>query len=264
MKTWQVVQAGAFKAITCWAKPLAAHGRHSALRLRRSLLIAAAVWSCQSLPAAAIWDYEFTGVEMLAAPWMVTQPGRMETDPPATWLQINGNLGDAYVENSTDWAPGSNATIEFDFTLVTPGLAYAQSVYIFTGSYHWNIKINHNVVNIQGDIENPGTSVLVDVGYTENVYRLVITGGTASLYFNNNPTPLIADQAGGTTFDFTNLWVGDWGGIVNGDGRWNSLRWNNTEAIAPIPEPGTAVLAAGGLIVFGLFRRRVMGARRRK
>ncbi len=198
--------------------------------------------------ADTLWSAEYQGYELLQSPWSAVQKTRMETSPgEETWLQINGSLGDTYVEiKNPTFAPEINSTLEFTLNIVKAGTQgrWSQGVMVFVAGYAWEIRIDTNRISLAGATTKEYTS---DIGLNqEHHYRLVIEAGTASLYFDHGPEPIFSDLAGNTGFPTLSqvLRIGDYGGNLTGDGRWDNIRWHNTQAL-PIPEPATTALLFG-------------------
>lgn len=218
---------------------------------RLALILASTVGLWAGNASGQIWDYEYLGTAMLNSPWQPFQPGEMETDPPNTWVQINGGPADPFIRmSSSEWAPGASMTVEFSLNIVTPGEVgkWAQGIYILAGeNLSWQLLIDVNRVTLFGAST---TAYNGTIGQNvSNVYRLVVTDGVADLYFNNNPTPLIANITGSNADPtFTQIDLGDYGGSPSGDGQWNYIRWNNTQAIA-VPEASTMSLAGVALLL---------------
>jgi hypothetical protein len=196
---------------------------------------------------AQIWDYEYLGEDLAASPW--TAPGNYTIS--GTAINIFGTGGDslAVLDNTSIWTAGDTFTIEFQMSIQAQGDQAAQSLWAFTGATGaWQVMLRQDFVQLNGTTFNYSSSI----GTTTNTYRLVVDGGVGSLSLNN--TAILTNVAANT--DFTGLdvlWVGDWGGAVNGDGRWEYLNINNTTAI---PEPSVAALMTATLVAAFLRRRR--------
>jgi len=210
------------------------------------------------------WDHEYLGTEMLTSPWAVIQPSRITTDPPQTWAQVNGSLGDTYMDLvSPQWAPESTFTIEFGLNIVTAGGPgkWSQGLYVLAGpNLAWEILVDANRVSIFG-ATSAGYAGSIGLN-VPNTFRFIVTDGVGELYLNNNGTPIISGISGHSAYPgLTELYVGDYGGSLTGDGQWDYLKWNNSQAIA-VPEPSTLMsLAFGTLLVvmFSLKARRKVG-----
>ncbi len=231
--------------------------------MKRSLLLSilglALLLPSSPLQAAPPWDHEFTGLQMTAgAPWGVS--GSYATNPPQTWLQLNGLSGSDGLAITSQaagaWNPGTNFTVEFSLNLVAaaPVDLWAQGFYIFTGNREWQILINSDRVTIYGAGQYD-VALGVNVDHT---FRFVATGNTGSLYLDDNPTPIFSNVASVNVFpSYNQLYVGDWGGSLAGDGRWNSVAWNNSQAIpVAVPEPAMAMLWTGAVAFWWVGRRR--------
>lgn len=204
---------------------------------------------------AVIWDEEYLGIDFLSTPWSPAPVAeRTVTDPPETWVRFNGSEGDviATMDNSTYWNAGDTFTIEFSMAIMTAGTNWAQGLWAFAGAEgDWQLVLNTNGLALNGI--NYATTLTLGEAF---VYRLVVDAGVGAVYLNDAPTAVISGVSPGAVVPgYELLWAGDWGGGLDGDGQWNSISWNNSEAIAPVPEPTSAMLMIGSLCVFAMSRR---------
>lgn len=203
----------------------------------------------QLTSAHAQWDQEFLGSELVASPWAVQ--GSSATVDGNTTIVSGANLA---IENGTEWNPGLDYTLEFEMAITEQGPTNGQSVWSFAGTNgNFQFLLNQGAVILNNsDFLYAGTGI---DGSVTNTYRLVVDGAVGTLYINNTEVlSNIAALTSNTTL--TPLWVGDFGAGIDGVGRWEAVRWNNTTAI-PIPEPSTAAL------LFGVFAAGVALRRRR-
>lgn len=92
-----------------------------------------------------------------------------------------------------------------------------------------------------------------------NTYRVVMDAGKASLYVNDDSTPIFSMVSGFTLgATRTALLFGDFSSSESGSYNLDYLSWSNTTAefAAPIPEPTAAALAGLAGVCGVVFRRR--------
>lgn len=202
----------------------------------------------QLTSAHAQWDYEYLGSELVTSPWAVQ--GTTATVDGNAVIVSGANLA---IENGAEWNPGLDYTLEFEMAITDQGPTNGQSVWSFAGANgNFQFQLNTGAVILNStDYLYAGTGI---DGSLTNTYRLIVDNTVGSLYINGSL--VLPDIAALTTnLGLTPLWVGDYGAGIDGVGRWESIRWNNTTAV-PIPEPSAAVLLLGALAVGLLLRRR--------
>ena len=192
---------------------------------------AVGLWSAN----AQIWDASFTGSEMADTPWSVF--GAHEVDG-SNLIMDNGTYG---ALGGSSWAPVANDfTVEFVLSIQNQADTFAQTMYVFTPVGVWEVGVANAYARLSGVAEG-----FIDIGVDgtqANTYRLVVEDGLASLFVNGNATAASGVAANPYT-ELTLLSFGDRGSGTGGIGTWGGIQWNNSQAIAPVPEPSHLGLA---------------------
>lgn len=203
----------------------------------------------QLTSAHAQWDYEYLGSELASSPWQVPPIGQTFTVIGDSIVTDPGTLLE--ILSGTEWNPGVDYTLEFEMAVTDQGPTNGQGLWSFAGvNGNFQFLLNQGGVKLN-DISYVYSGNGID-GSVTNTYRLVVDNKVGALYINN--TEVLSNIAALTSNPtLTPLWVGDWGAGIDGEGTWDSIRWNNTTVI---PEPSAAVLLLGALAVGLLLRRR--------
>lgn len=214
-----------------------------------------------------------------------TQGGNTNADPVWQWnkgntsptaptiVQINGvyalqgNSTDAEISNwgigkdqynTTAWV-GSNST----------GSTVDITIRLDSGSFYLRLgnESGYNYFYMQasrvwlGGSGGASAYYYMDTTDDFHVFRIAQKNGEATLYVDDNTTPLVANWDSSSSANFNNLVFGDFSTSNNSGGVWNlrNLSWTNAgaEFSAPvIPEPTIPLLLGLSSILVCLSRNR--------
>lgn len=162
------------------------------------------------------------------------------------------------ISNTSIWNGGTTtgSTIEFSLRVesLADGATNATVIYFTTGGKGYGFFFRPNEISYQAGANPPVH--FFDTTSDFNRYRITLSGaGEASLYVNNEVTPLISGYTGTALGTQSNLiYFGDAsnssiGGVVH----WEYMAFTNSEMVAPIPEAGSVMLLllGGGLAAGG-------------
>ncbi len=188
------------------------------------------------------------------------EPGYLEVDTAAS--------GDSYwFQTAFGSVSSTSGTLEWTAQVTSTTSLYAGGIYAGFGSYVWSLQFGSNpAYALQWGGQNYTKADLGGVEFSEmTTFRIVMedmtdASATATLYLNNDPTPVITLDSSkmgaawtqsilfGQTADRANQ-----AGVVD----WEGIRWRPDAAIMPIPEPTHLAFASLGLLLAGrVFRRR--------
>lgn len=241
------------------------------MKAQKHLGIAALILTAITSPLKAqVFDYEYTGDYLPTDP--LTVPAWQEPLAPKNTtasasggiLTIASTALDGYLfyrqtpSESWNGALSLGSTIEFvlrvDSQLQDAG--FSQSVGIFTGT-HAAVVVFTSTSVVNGAIFGNFASYALDTS-NFHTYRFTTTNtGLLSLYVDNDPTAAFAVQMEASTGNYMEF--GATTAFGGGTVEWDSVRWTNDGAFAPVPEPATlALLGLTSLLIIPL-RRRLQG-----
>ena len=232
-------------------------------RIGMFLGLIALVAGASSAFSQVVWDAEYAGSQLPASPWS-SGGGRSLTPDGLT-------ISTGYTEQQKStvgslWDPnGGNGTLEVDFRIdvasATPGLFSSVVNYFHSGTTDsWAILIQDNLIQIGSASQVVDLNIgqfyslrLVKESYGLSAYldgqSLGSLSSVVGTYYDSNPA-LDRVALGGNT----------WTGSVGSDAvvTYSGVRWNNTTAFTPVPEPSVfayGLLAAGGWMIIRRRRR---------
>lgn len=172
-----------------------------------------------------------------------------QTENPGTLNYQVGNLSPAGGTSPAWWTdnvdPAKGYTVEF-------------RVQALTGAYEFNFiasltnaVADDQVLTIEEGVTRWGSTVLSLASNDDafHLFRLVREPNLNQYQVWRDGVQIGTNLTGSVAAE-NRFWFGDWGGKPGG-GTLDYLRWDTSGAYAPVPEPSSLALVAGGLVFLG-------------
>ncbi len=137
---------------------------------------------------------------------------------------------------------GTSGTTTIEFRMKLDAASGPHDFFVADGSKKYDLTFSNTSVG------GPDPAVMMDTTDDFHIYRIVIQNSSADLYIDNNPTGYYHPGHSSSVNDV------QWGDIrtdYKSKAYWDYIRWTNSEATPPIPEPATIammMIGAAGLI----------------
>lgn len=184
------------------------------------------------------------------------------------WWNVGTNGGVTYAGSTAGVWNTSTATVDFNLQVTagtggnaSTGNGFAIQLSDLSNRFY-SFYIGPTSFFYQTGASTGTTITTASLGIDTSLYhtyRIAMDGGKASLYIDDNATPIFSLVSGFTIATRTAILFGDLSTAESGSYNLNSMSWSNTTAefLAPIPEPSVIALASlAGLIGIVMMRHR--------
>lgn len=214
-----------------------------------------------------IWDAQYTGDGLANSPWLVTGNGSTQspnfTTGPGTITIGDGSATTPWAEqlHSTSgslWNVSSTAaTVETTFYVNSFAGGVGTALRVDNGISLWDVFIADTYIQVNGVTPGVGVQTGLSIGTgSGNAHTLRVTYDSNGLdaYLDGTALSSLQDLAGGTSFG-SQILLSRYSSAIPAQAyaTYETVQWNNTQAISPIPEPGTTalfVLGGAGMVLF--------------